>query len=226
MLDFETELNKLLSRETEPLPQYEFAPMVEMAAFGQELLSLGKEQLEGIRKKQADVSLQVEEIYDLLNEQDTRVLEEALGAEKKRADMLALGAIALCDLLEDFCVYARLSGSEELKHQAELLWTQSGQLLSGNNIVRIGMAGQPLNPQIHTVQKGVESPFPREQVVEVLQSGYVYKNALVRKAAVVVSTGPAKSSETAGPAASTDSFWQYEPENIEEKEKEEANDYE
>ncbi|GHV31660.1 hypothetical protein AGMMS4952_20740 [Spirochaetia bacterium] len=191
MLDFETELNNLLSRETEPLPRYEFARTVEMAALGQDLL-------EDLQKKQADVSLQVEEIYDLLKEQNTQVLQDALEAEKSRADTLAYTAIALCDLLEDFCAYARLSGNEELKHQADLLWTQSGQLLSDNNIVRVGTEGQPLNPQIHTVQKGVESWLPREQVLEVLQSGYVYKNALVRKAAVVVSVGPVGFSGTNG----------------------------
>ena len=182
MLDFETELNKLLSRETEQIPRYEFAQAVEMAALGQELLT-------DLQKKQTDVSLQVEEIYDLLKEQNTKGLQEALEAEKNRADKLARTAIALCDLLEDFCAYARLSGSEELKHQADILRTQSGRYLADNNIIRFGEEGQPLNPQIHTVQKGVESPLPREQVLEVLQSGYVYKNALVRKAAVVVSLG-------------------------------------
>jgi molecular chaperone GrpE (heat shock protein) len=183
MLDFETELNKLLSRETEPLPGYEFAQAVEMAALGQDLLG-------DLRKKQTDVSLQVEEIYDLVKEQNNQVLLDSLEAEKNRADTLAHTAIALCDLLEDFCAYARQSGSEDLKHQADLLWTQSGRLLAGNSIVRFGECGDPLNPQIHTVQKGVESQLPREQVLEVLQSGYVYKNALVRKAAVVVSRGP------------------------------------
>ncbi|GHV80483.1 hypothetical protein AGMMS49944_22740 [Spirochaetia bacterium] len=209
MLDFETELNKLLSRETEPLPGYEFAQTVEMAALGQDLASLGKELLEDLQKKQADVSLQVEEIYDLLKEQNTKGLQEALEAEKNRADTLAHTAIALCDLLEDFCAYARLSGSEELKHQADILWTQSGHLLINNNIVRFGEEGQSLNPQIHRVQKGVESPLPREQVLEVLQSGYVYKNALVRKAAVVVSLG------TDGPTASDGSLGQDEWEDKE-----------
>jgi hypothetical protein len=42
MLDFETELNKLLSHEIEPLPGLEFAQTMEMAALGQELASLGK----------------------------------------------------------------------------------------------------------------------------------------------------------------------------------------
>jgi molecular chaperone GrpE (heat shock protein) len=207
MLDFETELNKLLSRETEPLPHYEFAQAVEMAALGQELL-------EDLRKKQTAVSLQVEEIYDLVKEQDTKSLhdshtmtslQEALEAEKTRADTLVHTAIALCDLLEDFCAYARQSGNEALEHQADLLRIQSGRLLAGNDIVRFGEEGQPLNPQIHTVQKSVESQFPHEQVLEVLQSGYMYKGALVRKAAVVVSLGPVGSSGTDGSLGGVDS---------------------
>ncbi|GHV24900.1 hypothetical protein FACS189498_2630 [Spirochaetia bacterium] len=191
MLDFETELNKLISAETEPLPRYEFAQVFEMAALGQGLL-------DDLKKKQVDVSLQVEEIYDLLKEQDARssndshvmtVLQDALDAEKGRAENLAHTAIGLCDLLENFCAYARLSGNEELKHQADILWNQSGDLLAQNNIIRFGTEGEQLNPQIHTVQKAVESHLLREQVLEVLQSGYVYKDVLVRKAAVVVSAG-------------------------------------
>ncbi|MHC6202657.1 nucleotide exchange factor GrpE [Breznakiellaceae bacterium SP9] len=238
MLNFETELDKLLAGVIEQLPHYEFAQTVEMASDGQEQLEeLRKKQadeqglledllreqsneqglleelrirqangqwlledlrvkqskglglLEELQKKQTDVSLQVEEIYDLVKEQNTRVLQEAVAAEKKRADTLALTAIALSDLLEDFYAYARQNSSEELRHQAEIVWNKSGQLLASNNLVRFGTEGEPLNPQIHTVQKGVDSPLPRETVLEILQSGYVYKNALVRKAAVVVSQG-------------------------------------
>jgi molecular chaperone GrpE (heat shock protein) len=182
MLDFETELNKLLSREIEPLPRYEFAPAVEMATLGQELLA-------DLRKKQTDVSLQVEEIYDILKDLNTKGLEDALDEEKKQADRLAKTAIALSDMLEDFYSYAKQSGSEELKHQTAILWTQAGKLLMNNNIVRFGGTGKSFNPKLHSVQKGVESPLPKEQVLDVLQSGYVYKNVLVRKAAVVVSVG-------------------------------------
>ncbi|MDR2095671.1 MAG: nucleotide exchange factor GrpE [Treponema sp.] len=181
MLNFEAELNKLLSREARMLPQYEFA---ELAAVGQELLT-------ELNKKQVDVSLQIEEIYDLVKEQDTHVLQETLNAETVRANKLVSAAIYLCDLLEDFCAYARQSGSEELKHQAGILWQKSGGILAGCSVFRLGEEGQPMNPQIHTVKASVESPFPREQVVQVLQSGYVYQNALVRKAAVVVSRGQA-----------------------------------
>jgi molecular chaperone GrpE (heat shock protein) len=179
MLNFEAELDKLLSRETERLPQYELA---ELAAVGQQLL-------EDLNKRQTEVSLQIEEIYDLVKEQDTRVLEESLDAEKTRVNQLAFAAISISDLLEDFCAYAEQSGSEELKHQAGILRKNSGGILAGCGIFRFGEEGEPLNPQIHTVKASAESSLPRERVVQVLQSGYVYQNALVRKAAVVVSRG-------------------------------------
>jgi molecular chaperone GrpE (heat shock protein) len=139
-------------------------------------------------KKQADVSLQVEEIYDLVKEQGA--LRDKVKAGEERGNQLVLAAIALCDLLEDFCVYARRSGSEELEHQAGLLWEHAGGILGDMGIIRFGESGQLLDPQIHTVKASAESPLPREHVVRALQSGYLYQNALIRKAAVVVSRGP------------------------------------
>ena len=68
MLNFEAELEKLLSRETDILPQYEFA----------ELAAEGRKFLEELDKKQTDVSLQIEEIYDLVKEQDTRIWQDAV----------------------------------------------------------------------------------------------------------------------------------------------------
>jgi molecular chaperone GrpE (heat shock protein) len=178
MFDFEAELDKLLSRETGGLPRHEFA---ELAAAGRELLA-------DLARKQGEVSLQIEEIYDLVREQ--AALREAADTEKARADRLVSAAIGLCDLLEDFCVYAGRSGSEELKSQAGLLQKNAGAILSGCGVLRFGDVGQPLNPQIHAVKASAESPLPREFVAEVLQSGYMYRDALIRKAAVVVSRGP------------------------------------
>lgn len=177
MINFEAELNKLLSLETGELPRYEFA---ELAAAGRELLA-------ELNKKQTDISLQIEEIYDLAKEQG--LLRETAMDEKARADQLALAAVGLADLLEDFGAYAGQSGSEALKHQAKLLWENAGGLLLNCGILRFGEEGQPLDPRIHTVKASAESSLPREQVVRVLQSGYVYKNTVIRKAAVVVSRG-------------------------------------
>jgi molecular chaperone GrpE (heat shock protein) len=179
MLNFEAELNKLLERESEALPQSELA---ELAAAEQKMLA-------SLNQKQTDLSLQIEEIYDLAKEADTRVLQETLEAEKTRANRLAGAAVGLSDMLEDFCAYAAKSGSEELAAQARLLWKNSGTLLEGCGITRLGEEGQALDQEIHTVKAAAPSPLPREHVVRVLQSGYRYLGEVVRKAAVQVSTG-------------------------------------
>jgi molecular chaperone GrpE (heat shock protein) len=184
MLNFEAELNKLLSRETGELPRCELA---ELAAAGRELLA-------ELARKQAGTSLQIEEIYDLVKEQG--FLREALAAERARADRLVLAAVSLSDLLEDFCAYARRSGNGELQGQAELLWKNAGEILLDRGIIRFGEEGQALDTGIHTVKASAESSLPRERVVEVLQSGYAYQNTLLRKAAVVLSRGEEKTEET------------------------------
>jgi molecular chaperone GrpE (heat shock protein) len=192
MIDFEAELNKLLSLETGILPQGEFAL----------LAAAEREFLAELTKKQTDVSLQIEEIYDLVKEQG--FLQERVNAEKARADQLALAAVGLADLLEDFYVYAGQSGDEVLRRQARLLWEKAGGILAGQGIFRFGEEGEPLNPQIHTVKASAESSFPREQVIRVLQSGYIYQNAMIRRAAVVVSRGQeGEAEETADPEAAT-----------------------
>jgi molecular chaperone GrpE (heat shock protein) len=179
MLDFETELEKLLAGEQEPLPQYELA----------EVLAEGRNLLETLNKKQTDLSLQVEEIYDLAKEADTRELREVLNAERDRLNKLVGAAVGLSDMLEHFCVYAEQSGSAELEHQGRLLWQNSRLLLESCGITRLGEAGQILDPAVHTVQAAVASELPREHVARVLQSGYRYLGMVLRKAVVMVSTG-------------------------------------
>jgi molecular chaperone GrpE (heat shock protein) len=184
MLNFEAELGKLLAGETGRLPQYE---LTELAAAGRELLT-------ELNKRQTDTSLQIEEIYDLVKEQG--FLREAAAEEKARADRLVLAAMGLSDLLEDFYAYAKQSGGGELRSQAKLLWEKAGGILSANGILRFGEEGQSLDPRLHTVKAAAESSLPREQVVQVLQSGYMYQNMLLRKAAVVVSRGQEKTGES------------------------------
>jgi molecular chaperone GrpE (heat shock protein) len=179
MLDFETELKKLLAGEQEPLPQYELT----------EILYAGQGLLDSLNKKQADISLQIEEIYDLAKEADPRELRQSLNTENARVSRLVNVVIGLSDLLEHFCVYARQSGSVELERQGGILWQNSRNLLESCGFTRLGEAGESLSPAFHTVQAAVSSEIEREHVVQVLQSGYCYQGMLLRKAAVIVSKG-------------------------------------
>jgi molecular chaperone GrpE (heat shock protein) len=188
MVNFEAELEKLLAGEQEPLPRYELA----------EVLAGGRALLEALNKKHADLSLQVEEIYDLAKEADPRELREALDAEKGRVRQLLEAAAGLSDMLEHFCVYAGQSGSAELERQGRLLWRDSGLLLESCGIARFGEAGQTLDPALHTVHAAVASELPKEQIVQVLQSGYGYLGKVLRKAVVAVSKGGAGVHEDTG----------------------------
>ncbi|MDR3337777.1 MAG: nucleotide exchange factor GrpE [Treponema sp.] len=178
MVNFETELEKLLAGERERLPQSELP----------ELMAANRNLLIALNKTQTDLSLQVEEIYDLAKE-DTLELREALEAAKGRLNQLLPAAVGLSDLLEDFCVYAGQSGSEALEHQGKLLWENAQALLKNCGITRLGEAGQPLDPGIHRVQAAAASSVPREHVARVLQSGYQYQGTVLRKAVVIVSAG-------------------------------------
>ncbi|MDR1047326.1 MAG: nucleotide exchange factor GrpE [Treponema sp.] len=179
MLDFEAELEKLLAGEQKPLPQYELT----------EVLSAGWTLLDSLNKKHADLSLQIEEIYDLTREADPRELREALNAERGRESQLLQTVVGLGDLLEHFCIYARQSGSVELERQASLLWQNSRNLLESSGFTRLGEGGECLDPALHSVQGAAASEFERERVIEVLQSGYSYMGMVLRKAAVIVSKG-------------------------------------
>lgn len=179
MLDFKQELNHLLEQEAHPLPGDALA---ETALAGQRLLTT-------LGKKQSELSLQVEEIYDIVGNMDTAALQEAMLAEKQRADSLAEAAVGLCDILEDFCAYARDSGDAALERQGRMMWDNAGSLLERCGFARLGEAGQPLDPEIHTVRSAAASSLPREHVARVLQSGYRYRGTVARKAAVVASLG-------------------------------------
>lgn len=180
MLDFKQELNHLLAQETHPLPGDGLAGM---ALAGQRLLTT-------LGKKQSELSLQVEEIYDIVGNLDLAAVQEALQAETQRADSLADGMVGLCDILEDFCAYARDSGNAGLEQQGRMMWDNAGDLLERYGFARLGEDGQPLAPEIHTVRSAAASPaVPKEHVVRVLQSGYRYRGAVVRKAVVAASLG-------------------------------------
>ena len=177
MLDFEAELEKLLSHERGLLPQSEFAEVAEA----------GRRFLAELDRKQDDTSLQIEEIYDLVKEQ--RALIEAAARELQEKDRLVAALIGIADLVEYFRAYAERSGDEALKAQARGMWQNTAGILASCGVFCFGKAGEPLDPQIHTVKASAGSSFPREYVTEVLQSGYTAQNRLLRKAAVVVSRG-------------------------------------
>ncbi len=179
MLDFKNELDKLLELEAEPLAK---APLEELARSQARLFM-------SLDKRQTDISLQVEEVYDIVRELDSSELRDSLKEEKKRSQTLLEALILMCDMLEDFYAFARKSGDEALLGQAGLMLKNADGLLQSRGITRFGETGQRLDPKIHSVRGTAASGIAKEHVAEVLQSGYYYMGDVIRKASVILSAG-------------------------------------
>ena len=179
MLDFKNELDKLLELEAEPLAQ---TPLEELARSQAQLFS-------SLDKRQTDISLQVEEVYDIVRELDASELRESLKKEKERLQKLLEALIFMCDMIEDFCAFARKSGDESLLRQAELMRKNVDGMLQSRGVTRFGEAGQRLDPEIHSVRGTAVSKLPKEHVANVIQSGYYYMGNVIRKASVILSAG-------------------------------------
>jgi molecular chaperone GrpE (heat shock protein) len=57
------------------------------------------------------------------------------------------------------------------------------------SLEQLGFLGERLDPRLHTVASAEYSSAPLESVIRVLESGYVYRDRVVRKATVVLSKG-------------------------------------
>ena len=220
MIDFKAELARLIEQEKEPLPSGDYA--IENIEFTglTEIAKAVRQQLVSFDKKQTDLSLQIEEIYDLTQDSDCSAINDALREEKSQGNCFKAAIIGLCDILEDFCAYTHISDTvtdeheskhkcececeygdkseyegeyfnAQLKNQARLMWKNAGVLLEGCGITRLGEVGQVLDPQIHSVSAAVFSTIPQEHVAAVLQCGYRCLGEVMRKATVVISAGPA-----------------------------------
>lgn len=191
MLDFKKELDKLLASEDSVLEADEFGLL---AAEGTRLLAAvdGKQagisqQVDAVGKKQADISLQIEEIYDIVKEFDAD--KSALRSERALVEGLLKAVVGMSDMVEDFYNFTEQGGSEELVRQAQIMRKNADDLLGTCSVTRFGEAGQPLDPAEHSVYSSAVSAYPNEHVAKVLQSGYAYKGTVIRKATIIVSTG-------------------------------------
>lgn len=179
MFDFKKELEILLEEETRPLPS---SAHIELIASEARVIA-------ELDKRHTDVSMQIEEIYDIVNSLNTAELEARFKDERKRSRQLIEAAVAMCDMLEDFSAFARQHDDAALMHQAALMLKNADALLNAQGLARFGEEGAPLNPKLHSVKATVPSTLPRETVSQVLSSGYRYMGNVLRKAAVVLSEG-------------------------------------
>jgi len=175
-MDYITELKKLLDAETLPLSD----PLSELTQTQVELL-------EAINRKNADVSMQVEEIYDIIKDADENA-KEVKNAARRETQALN-GLMAMDGLLDDSVRFMRSVGA----NHAESVAAKSEEILIACGLERIREAGQRFDPNLHTVVSAEYSEIPFESVIRVIESGYIYRGKVLRKATVIISKGSGNS---------------------------------
>jgi molecular chaperone GrpE (heat shock protein) len=173
-MDFNAELQRLLALEPTPVGS-------ELA----ELANIHTSLLAQVGRRANDMSLQIEEIYDIIKDDDESA-ENAKAAEK-REHTLVNGVIALCDVIDAFVGFA--VDIPDLSEQAVMMRQQTDRVLAGVGVRRIGEIDDPINAKLHSVSGAIYSDVTFEHIAAILQSGYEYGGKVIRKAAVIVSKG-------------------------------------
>lgn len=167
-MDFAVELQKLLYAEEPPCVD----PLAELARAQVALL-------DSINKNDTNISLQIEEVYDIIKEADENARE--VKAALKRENMLLSGLVAMSDLLDALLPYM-------LEH-SQTATAKKEEVVNACGLEQLGFLGERLDPRLHTVASAEYSNAPSESIIRVLENGYAYRGKIFRKATVVLSKG-------------------------------------
>jgi len=108
--------------------------------------------------------------------------------------------LEMCDVLDNF---DRAIDTGVEQHQFEsfltgvrLIHRQLADMLTKKGVERIKARGELFDPMVHDAVSHIPSPAKCDEVIEVLQNGYVMNGRVIRPAKVVVSSGaPAAASD-------------------------------
>ena len=127
----------------------------------------------------SDLSLQVEEIYDLVKENDENV--RAIKAGEKREQQLIDGISGLCEMVNAFLPH--------IPGHAAVVLAKKNEILQACGLTPIGRVGEKLAPALHTTHSAIYHEVPAETIVDVLESGFIYRGKVIKKAMVILSKG-------------------------------------
>jgi len=139
--------------------------------------------LEKTHSKAEDLSLQIEEIYDVVKENS--LIIDAASTAKKREEKLITAIIGLSDMIDDFMRYA--DTVPELAAQAGAVGKKRESLLNACGIGRFDGVGEAFDGRFHSMHATEASVYPFKHVSRVMLNGFVYDGEIIRKATVMVS---------------------------------------
>jgi len=150
------------------------------------------ETLKKISKNNRKVNIQVDEIIDILDEDKEKKIEnidlkkrfENIECENKK---LVLGFISILDQIEDIYRYSLKNFSSNWSEQIELLWNSISKQLQTLGIIQISDQNTFFNPTINLAVNSTQNENLRDGIiVDILKTGYIYNNIVLRKSEIIV----------------------------------------
>jgi len=144
------------------------------------------ERLRRIETKQKETSIQLEEIDALLQNGDN---------ETAVVDSL----IALIDTIADFYFFTAADENSPLFEQASMMLNNAKNAAGNAGLEIIDASGEPFDFRLHSAESAEQnSELPDGYVIRTLKFGYIYKEEVIRRAAVVVSKSGEKNENETG----------------------------
>jgi len=139
-----------------------------------EYLAETNERLRRIETKQKETSIQLEEIDEFLqNGGDETVFIDAL--------------IALTDTIGDFYFFAAEDQDSPLFEQAQMMWNRAESAAEAVGLEIIDAGNEPFDFRLHSVESAEQDiNIPNGYVIKTLKFGYIYKDEVIRRAAVII----------------------------------------
>ena len=149
---------------------------------------------DGLKKLQAERDA----LYDRLARQQAEFENLRKRTEREKQDYreyaVADALRSLLPILDNFNLALRVQGSgDDLRKGVELIRKQMEDTLLKMGLTPVSSVGQPFDPRLHEAIEVVETSDAKDNhVLEELQSGYKFKERLLRPAMVRVARNPHK----------------------------------
>lgn len=148
--------------------------------------------LKRVRKDQNDVAFKLEEALEILDEMKDDFLKNnkskhSISNESAEKLELIKVFISVLDQFEDLYKFILNKTDITWKEQVGMVWNNISGILMSAGITRIENHNTIFNPKIDSVKAVVCNSGLQDGVVtEVIRSGYMYKDGILRKAEVIV----------------------------------------
>ena len=131
------------------------------------------ERLRRIENKQKETSIQLEEIDNSLQNGDETVLVDTL--------------TALADTIGDFYLFAAADPDSPLYEQAQMMWNTAKSAAENAGLEIIDASNEPFDFRFHSAESAEQDiDIPNGYVIKTIKFGYIYKNEVMRRAAVII----------------------------------------